>query len=76
MWRQNRVEPVSVLFYLRGLVESRQPSDLRRSFFRSVAAAESQQSSFSDQQHVSNMQVDVLLPLLLVVVQRSVLKTL
>ena len=61
---------------LSGLIEARQPSDLRRSLFGSVAAGEAEQRSFTDQQHVSDTQVDVLLPLLLVVVQRSVLEAL
>lgn len=62
--------------YLCGFVETRQPADLRRPFFGSVGAAERQQRPLSDQQHVPDVQVDVLLPLLLVVVERSVLKAL
>lgn len=65
-----------LVWYLRGLVEARQPADLRGSFLGSAAAAERQQRSSADQQHVSDVQVDVLLALLLVVVQRSVLEAL
>lgn len=66
----------STAAYLSGLIEARQPADLCWPLLVSVAAAERQQRSFGDQQHVSDMQVDVLLPLPLVVVQRAVLKAL
>lgn len=69
-------ELVRLLQYLRGLVETWQPANLRWSFFSATAAAERQQRSFADQQHVSDVQVDVLLALLLVVVQRLVLEAL
>lgn len=62
--------------YLRGLVEARQPADLGGTLLVPAAAAQRQQRPLGDQQHVPHMQVDVLLPLLLVVVQRPVLEAL
>lgn len=62
--------------YLRRLVEAWQPADIGWSFFGAAAAAERQQRPLADQQHVADMQVDVLLLLFLVVVQGPVLKAL
>lgn len=62
--------------YLRGFVEAGQPSNLRGSLLGAGAAAEHQQRPLADQQHVTHVQVDVLLALFLVVVERAVLKAL
>lgn len=71
-----QTELVRLVWYLRGLIEAWQPANLRWSFFGATAAAERQQSSFADQQHVPDVQVDVLLALLLVVIERLVLEAL
>lgn len=64
-----------VTLLLSRLVEPREPADLGRPFLSPAGAAQGQEGSPRHHQDVSDMEVYVLLPLLLIVIQSPVLVT-